>query len=52
MMELEGGEHVINKVEKDFELVTKVQNLWLRIKGNTQHDHSAYSIFNKLVHES
>ena len=31
-MELEGGERVISKVEKDFELVTKAQNLRLHIQ--------------------
>lgn len=44
MMELEGGERVIGKVEKAFELVTKSRNLQLHIKGHTLGDHTAYRI--------
>ena len=52
MMELEGGERVMGKVEKGFELVTKVGNLRLYIKGDTLRDHSAHIISNTLVHKS
>ena len=51
-MKFEGGKWVISKVENDLELVTKVRNLWLHIKGDTLHDHITYSIFNTLVRKN
>ena len=52
MMELEKGVEVIGKVEMNFELVTKAQNLQLHIKCDTLCDHTTHSIYNTLVRES
>ena len=38
-MQPEEGEQIIDKVEKDFNLVTKVQNLQLHIKGDMWPHH-------------
>ena len=51
-MELEGGERVIGKVEKGFELMSKARNLRLYIKGETlRHVHAA-QVFEDIVRES
>lgn len=51
-LELEGGEMVIGKVEKGYELVTQARNLRLHLKGDTLRDIHAHSLFRTLVRES
>ena len=43
-MEIENGEIIIGKVEKNYEHVTKIRNLRLRIKGETQRHIHAFNI--------
>lgn len=51
-MALGGGDRAIGEVEKGFELVTKVWNIWFHIKGDILCDHIVHSIFYTLVWES
>ena len=52
VMEMENGEKVIGKVEKEFELATKARNLRLHLKGESLRHENAFTIFPTLVQES
>ena len=46
------GEKVIGKVEKGFELLTKVKNMRLHLKGEALRDKTAVEILQTLMQES
>ena len=49
VMTMGDGESIINKVEKGFELITKVKNMRLHLKGETIHNHEAVDILRTLM---
>ena len=52
VMKMAGGEKVVDKIEKWYELVTKARNLRLHLKGETLRHTQAFTIFELLVQEN
>ena len=52
VMTMGDGERIIGKVEKGFELITKVKNMRLHLKGETIRNSSALDILRNLMQQS
>ena len=51
-MTMGDGESIIEKVEKGFELITKVKNMRLHLKGKTIRNHKAVDILRTLMRDA
>lgn len=52
VMKMEDGEHVIGKVKKWFEFITKAKNMRLRLKGTSLRGSTTIDVFRTVMTES